>query len=147
LAPSGIGRPRRPRPLTQEQDKRVEEHRVPGASDPPAAAFPVDSHLAGNGPHEEIVDHPGGFACPILHQALLQRWLAAQVAEEEAAAQDGHPNGDPGPDTPEPGQRGKTRAGKGDIDSRVDLTSAMALLRGLTREPTIEKIGESDARI
>ena len=89
----------------------------------------------------------GGFAGPVLHQAACQRRLGAQVAEEEATTQDGHPHGDPGPDPPEPGRRGKTQAIKGDIRGRIDLAPAMAGCPGLARQPTIEEIGQGDAHI
>ena len=71
----------------------------------------------------------------------------AQVTEEEAPTQDGHPNRDPGPDTPEPGRSGKTQAGKGDIGGRIDLAPDMAWCPCLTRQPTIEEIGEGDTHI
>src|SRR5262245_43909351 len=99
-------------PPAQEEKKRIEEHCVPCPSNHPAAAFPLHRQIEGYGPHEEIVDHPSSFAGPILYKAPFSCRLVAQVAEEEAATQDGHPNGDPEPDTPEPGGSGNTQAGK-----------------------------------
>ena len=40
----------------------------------------------------------------------MQRRLVAQIAEEEASTQDSYPNGDPGPDIPEPGRSSKTQS-------------------------------------
>ena len=136
-----------PWPPAQEQKQCVEKHCVSDAGDPPAATLPTDSHVAGNHPHEKIVDHSSGFPGPVLHQAPGQRWLRAQVTEEEAATQDGHPNRDPETDTSEPGCHGKTQAGKSNIRGRIDLTPGMAGCSGLTCQPTIQDIRDGDTPI
>jgi hypothetical protein len=66
---SRSGSSRMLRPPAQEQEQSVEEHHVSCPSNPPAAAFPLHSQFEGNGSDQEVVDHPGGFAGPILHQA------------------------------------------------------------------------------
>ena len=88
---SGSGRARTFPPLAQEQEKRVEKHRIPRPRDEPSAALPCHRQLDGHCSHEEIVDHPGGFAGPILNQAPLQYRLMAQIAEQKSPTQDGYP--------------------------------------------------------
>src|SRR4029453_10246634 len=84
---SRIGRARTSLPPTQKQEKRVEEHRIPCPRDEPSAPFPCHRQLDGHRSHEEVVDHPCGFAGPIFNQAPLRRWLVAQILEEEAPTQ------------------------------------------------------------
>jgi hypothetical protein len=77
----------------------------------------------------------------------LLRWLTAQVPEEKAPAQDGHPSRDTGPNTPKPGRSRKAQAGKSDIGNRIDLAPDMTGCSCLARQPTIEDIRKGDAHI
>src|SRR5262245_39331084 len=144
---SGSGGARTLRRPAQEQEQGVEEYHVPCPGNPPAAAIPLHSQFEGNSPHQEVIDHPGGFAGSILHQAPLLRRLGAQIADEKTATQDSHPYGDPGPDMPKPGRSSKTQTGKGNIGSGIDLAPDMAGSPCLARQQTIEDIGEGNEHI